>query len=105
NIYVRSAVASSALTTGSNTNGVVTGGGSGSSVGASSSSSSTTASAPPAVTAVNGGAVPLSTFTHFESRSAPLSVNHQGQFPVVPISFNLAPGASLGEAPEAINRV
>ena len=105
NIYVRSAVASSALTTGSNTNGVVTVGGSGSSVGASSSSSSTTASAPPAVTAVNGGAVPLSTFTHFESRSAPLSVNHQGQFPVVTISFNLAPGASLGEATEAINRV
>ena len=105
NIYVRSAVASSALTTGSNTNGVVTVGGSGSSVGASSSSSSTTASAPPAVTAVNGGAVPLSTFTHFESRSAPLSVNHQGQFPVVTISFNLALGASLGEATEAINRV
>jgi multidrug efflux pump len=105
NIYVRSAVASSALTTGSNTNGVVTVGGGGSSLGASSASSSTTASAPPAVTAVNGGAVPLSTFTHFESRSAPLSVNHQGQFPVVTISFNLAPGASLGEATEAINRV
>jgi multidrug efflux pump len=105
NIYVRSAVASSALTTGSNTNGVVTVGGGGSSLGASSASSSTTAGAPPAVTAVNGGAVPLSTFTHFESRSAPLSVNHQGQFPVVTISFNLAPGASLGEATEAINRV
>jgi multidrug efflux pump len=105
NIYVRSAVASSALTTGSNTNGVVTVGGGGSSLGASSASSSTTASAPPAVTAVNGGAVPLSTFTHFESRSAPLSVNHQGQFPVVTISLNLALGASLGEATEAINRV
>ncbi|HEY4763194.1 MAG TPA: efflux RND transporter permease subunit [Candidatus Sulfotelmatobacter sp.] len=106
NIYVRSALASSALTTGSNTNGVLTAAGSGSSIGTSSSSSSaTTTSVPPTITAVNGGAVPLGTFTHFESRSAPLSVNHQGQFPVVTISFNLSPSASLGEATEAINRV
>jgi multidrug efflux pump len=48
--------------------------------------------------------VPLSTFTHFESGSAPLSINHQGQFPVVTISFNLAPNASLGEATEAIEQ-
>src|ERR1700728_581322 len=106
NIYVRSALASSALTTGSNTNGVLTAAGSGSSIGTSSSSSSaTTTSVPPTITAVNGGGVPLGTFTHFESRSAPLSVNHQGQFPVVTISFNLSPSASLGEATEAINRV
>ena len=103
NIYVRSALASSALTTGGN--GVVTAGGTGSSIGTSNSSSSSSSAAPPAVTAVNGGAVPLSTFTHFESRSAPLSVNHQGQFPVVTISFNLAPNASLGEATEAIDKV
>jgi multidrug efflux pump len=44
-------------------------------------------------------AVPLSAFTHFERNGhAPLVVNHQGQFPVVTISFNLAPGASLGDA-------
>jgi multidrug efflux pump len=49
-----------------------------------------------------GGAVPLSAFTHFETTSAPLSINHQGQFPCVTISFNLAPGASLGAATEAI---
>jgi multidrug efflux pump len=49
-----------------------------------------------------GGAVPLSTFAHFETTNAPLSINHQGQFPCVTISFNLAPGASLGEATEAI---
>jgi multidrug efflux pump len=53
---------------------------------------------------VGGGAVPLSAFTHFESGSAPLSVNHQGQFPVVTISFNLAGGASLGEATSAIEQ-
>jgi multidrug efflux pump len=104
-IYVRSALASSSLTTGPATNGVVTAGGVGSSLGTSASSSSGATSTLPAITAVNGGAVPLSTFTHFESRSAPLSVNHQGQFPVVTISFNLAPSASLGEATEAIDRV
>jgi multidrug efflux pump len=49
-----------------------------------------------------GGAVPLSAFTHFATTNAPLSVNHQGQFPCVTISFNLAPDASLGAATEAI---
>ncbi len=48
--------------------------------------------------------MPLSTFTHFESGTAPLAINHQGQFPVVTISFNLAPGASLGEATNAIEQ-
>ena len=49
-----------------------------------------------------GGAVPLSAFSHFESGVAPLAINHQGQFPAVTISFNLAPGAALGEATKAI---
>ena len=52
----------------------------------------------------SGGQVPLSAFTHFESGTAPLSVNHQGQFPVVTISFDLAPGAALGDATKAIER-
>ncbi|MGH9550784.1 MAG: efflux RND transporter permease subunit, partial [Terriglobales bacterium] len=52
-----------------------------------------------------GGAVPLSAFTHLESINAPLTVNHQGQFPVANVSFNLAPGASLGDAVTAVNRV
>jgi multidrug efflux pump len=56
------------------------------------------------VRSATGGTVPLSTFTHFESGTAPLSVNHQGQFPVVTISFNLAPGASLGDATAAIEQ-
>ncbi len=51
-----------------------------------------------------GGEVPLSTFAHFESGTGPLAVNHQGQFPVVAISFNLAPGVSLGQATDAIIR-
>ncbi len=40
----------------------------------------------------NGTQVPLSTFTHFEERPTTLAINHQGQFPAVTISFNLAPG-------------
>lgn len=50
-----------------------------------------------------GGVTPLSTFTRIEETTAPLSINHQGQFPVVTVSFNLASGVSLGEAVEAIN--
>jgi multidrug efflux pump len=52
----------------------------------------------------NGGAVPISAFAHVESETAPLSINRQGQFPVVTISFNLAPHAALGEAITAIER-
>jgi multidrug efflux pump len=50
-----------------------------------------------------GGQVPLSTFTTLEERATPLVVSHQGQFPVVTVSFNLAPGVSLGEAVDAID--
>ena len=59
----------------------------------------------PTTSTINGAAVPLSAFTHFEFGTAPLAINHQGQFPVVTISFNLAPGASLGEATNAIEQV
>ena len=52
----------------------------------------------------SGGAAPLSAFTHFESGTAPLAINRQGQFPSVTISFNLAPGAALGQATTAIER-
>jgi len=51
-----------------------------------------------------GGAVPLTAFTRIETQMAQLAVNHQGQFPVVTVSFNLAPGASLGEAVKAIDK-
>jgi multidrug efflux pump len=49
-----------------------------------------------------GQQVPLSTFSHFVTSPAPLAINHQGQFPVVTISFNLAPGESLGKATKVI---
>jgi len=51
-----------------------------------------------------GGEVPLSAFTHFEPGSAPLAVNHEGQFPAVTISFDLASGYSLGDAVSAIDQ-
>jgi multidrug efflux pump len=56
------------------------------------------------VRSAGGGAVPLSAFTRFESGTAPLAINHQGQFPSVTISFNLAPGAALGDATKAIEQ-
>ena len=125
-IYVRSAATSqpasaSSASSGSsaaqpnsssgvNSNGVVTVGSSNSTSNTSgptgtNSNANTGSSNPTAVNALNGAAVPLGAFTHFESRTAPLSVNHQGQFPVVTISFNLAPNASLGEATKAIEQV
>jgi len=110
-IYVRSALASTALTTGSSgtvTATTSTGNSASSAAPSPSASPNTLASSgsanPSAVTTVNGAAVPLSTFTRFEMKSSPLSVNHQGQFPVVTISFNLAPNASLGEATDAIDK-
>ena len=53
----------------------------------------------------NGGQVPLSAFTHLEETNVPITVNHQGQFPVVTLSFNLAPRASLGDAVKAVNEI
>jgi multidrug efflux pump len=53
----------------------------------------------------NRGQVPLAAFTHLEEMNAPITVNHQGQFQVVTLSFNLAPNASLGDAVKAVNKV
>jgi multidrug efflux pump len=47
--------------------------------------------------------VPLSAFTHYEPSTAPLVVNHQGQFPSVTVSFNLRPGLALGDAVDAVD--
>jgi multidrug efflux pump len=53
----------------------------------------------------NGGQVSFAAFSKTDLTSVPITVNHQGQFPVVTLSFNLAPGASLGDAVVAINKV
>jgi multidrug efflux pump len=52
----------------------------------------------------NGSQTPLSAFTHLEQAPSSITVNHQGQFPVATLSFNLAPGASLGDAVELVNQ-
>jgi multidrug efflux pump len=101
-IYVRSATAPTSSS--SSTSSALS---SGPTAGTSGPAANTTVSSStlPVVTSANGGAVPLSTFAHFENTSAPLAINHQGQFPVVTISFNLARNASLGEATKAIEKV
>ena len=52
----------------------------------------------------NGGVVPLSAVAQYKPATAPLSVNHQGQFPAVTFSFNLAPGVALSDAVRVINQ-
>jgi multidrug efflux pump len=53
----------------------------------------------------NGTQVPLSTFTHFEQVRSSLAIGHQGQFPATTISFNLAPGKSIGDAVSTVNQI
>ena len=53
----------------------------------------------------NGTQVPLSTISDISERLTPLSINHLDQFPVATLSFNLAPGASLGDAVKTIDRI
>jgi hydrophobe/amphiphile efflux-1 (HAE1) family protein len=55
------------------------------------------------VVTASGAHVPLGSFAHFSDKVESLSVNHQGQFPAVTLSFNLAPGTALGQAVDAIN--
>ena len=57
------------------------------------------------VRSTNGVEVPLSAFIHYESGMTAQSINHQGQFPSVTLSFNLAPDVSLGEAVDAVKEV
>jgi multidrug efflux pump len=56
------------------------------------------------VPSTNGTQVPLSAFTHYEALKTSLAVNHQGQFPAITLSFNLPPGAALGDAVDAIQQ-
>jgi multidrug efflux pump len=101
NIYVRSAVAptsSSGSSASSSSSTTSTGNGAAGGTGSGSAN-------PVPVSSQNGAAVPLSAFAHFEEKSSPLAINRQGQFPVITVSFNLAPNASLGDATNAIDKV
>jgi multidrug efflux pump len=54
------------------------------------------------LTTTNGGQVPLSAVTHRQTTTTSIAVNHQGQFPAVTLSFNLAPGVALSDAVKVI---
>jgi multidrug efflux pump len=68
-------------------------------------SSSKAASLAGSTSSATSSAVPLSAFSHFEKTTEALSINHQGQFPAITVSFNLAPNAALGEAIAAVDKV
>src|SRR5215472_5907485 len=57
------------------------------------------------VSGPGGAQIPLSAFAHYSSKAESLSVNHQGQFPAVTLSFNLAPETSLGQAVDKIQQM
>ena len=52
----------------------------------------------------NGTQVPITAFTHYEQRPSTLAISHEGQFPAVNLSFNLAPGYSIGDAVSAVRK-
>jgi len=56
------------------------------------------------ITTQNGGVVPLSAIAGFQPASSPLTVNHQGLFPAITLSFNLAEGVSIGEATRIVEQ-
>jgi multidrug efflux pump len=58
-----------------------------------------------ATTSAYSNAVPLSAFSHFETTTQALSITHQGQFPAITVSFNLAPNAALGGAISEITKI
>jgi multidrug efflux pump len=57
------------------------------------------------IKSASGAMVPLSAFSHFENQRTSLAVNHQGQYPAVTLSFNLAPNVALGDAVTALEKV
>jgi multidrug efflux pump len=70
----------------------------------SSASASTGVTSAGATSSAMSNAVPLSTFAHFENTTEALTITHQGQFPAITVSFDLAAGAALGAAITAVNR-
>ena len=69
------------------------------------SSAASGATSAGATSSAASNAVPFSAFSHFENTTEPLSITHQGQFPAITVSFNLAPNAALGGAITAITKV
>jgi multidrug efflux pump len=72
---------------------------------ASTAASGMGAASAGATSSTTSSAVPLSAFAHFENTTEPLAITHQGQFPAITVSFNLAANAALGSAITAVNKV
>ncbi len=72
---------------------------------AASPASASTLTPPASQVFPTGNQVPLSAFSRIDLTATPITISHQGQFPVVTVSFNLAPEASLGDAVDGINRL
>jgi multidrug efflux pump len=70
----------------------------------STTTPSTGANSAGATSSAMSNAVPLSAFAHFENTTEPLVITHQGQFPAITVSFNLAPNAALGSAITVVNK-
>jgi multidrug efflux pump len=90
------------LATGTPTNAFSSPGGSTSSSAAGSQTSGQASAGGSASSSTMPTPVPLAAFSHFEMKPSPLTISHQGQFPVVTVSFNVAEGASLGQAVDAV---
>ncbi len=71
----------------------------------SAATSTATSSTASATSSATSNAVPLSAFAHFENTTEPLAITHQGQFPAITVSFNLAESSSLGAAITAVDKV
>jgi multidrug efflux pump len=71
----------------------------------STAASSKGAGSAGATSSASSSAVPLSAFSHFAKTTEPLAITHQGQFPAITVSFNLATNAALGGAIEAVDKV
>ena len=109
NIYVHSSPGGPPAATSGGATGLPSVGAAAASTGTGASSTSSQASsgtgvAPvPSVASGRSQIVPLSAFAHIETSTTPVAIYHQGQFPVATISFNLAAGASLGQATKVID--
>jgi len=73
--------------------------------GTSNSTSNKVTNSAAVTSSAKSNAVPLGAFSHFELKTEQLSINHQGQFPAITVSFNLAPNAALGGAISSITKV
>jgi multidrug efflux pump len=71
---------------------------------AGTTTAAATTTAAPTTTSTSPGSAPLSAFTHWGTNAGPLVITHQGQFPVITLSFNLAPGVALSDAVTAIDQ-